>query len=348
LRFAMSSPPAESSVDTPTSFLVPNSFLIFRLVFFALLINLSLLQLIFASWNINSSVSLTRSAPSMAILIILGSSMLFFSLALALANLVWSRGKKMPIVLECSGFGIMSLFQIGTAIGTTVTGLGMTCHTSLEWSVCASSLLLVPSTWLSSTLFLAYFLALFMATMAHKQLYSDIWRKGIYEIVWFGQSHNISSKDNDAGPLDGDNSEDIEKSSAQKEPYFISPPIESSPVTPPKASNSVRRGVDAPFRKLIITDSNESPRIVRRMATLPYYPDKSAKSESGSRFIETFRESTTLVRSQSFADFVANKARQDPFPFPLDVDAPIPLPRRSEWVGADALKGIRVQNQTSF
>jgi len=322
----------------------------------------------------------------------------------------------------------MSLFQIGTAVGTTVTGLGATCDSSLEWSVCASSLLLVPSTWLSSILFLAYFLALFMATMAHKQLYSDIWRKSIYEIVWFGQSRNISSKDNDTGPLDEDISEDIEKSSTQKQPYFISPPIERTPVTPLKAANSVRRGVvapfqdienpssqkqpyisppieltpvtplkaansvrrgivapfqdteksstqqqpyvsspieqtavtplkatnsvrrgvDTPFQKLNNTNSNENPRTVRRMATLPYYPDKSAKSENGSRFIETFRESTTLARSQSFKDFIASKTREDPFPFPLDVDAPIPLPRRSEWVGAEALKGTRVRNQSPF
>jgi len=362
----------------------------------------------------------------------------------------------------------MSLFQIGTAVGTTVTGLGATCSTSLEWSLCASTLLLVPSTWLSSMLFLAYFLALFMATMAHKQLYSNIWRKSIYEIVWFGQSRNISSKDNDTDPLDEDNSEDIEKSSTQKQPYFISPPIERTPVTrpkaansvrrgvvapfqdteksstqkqpyisspiefspvtppkaansvrrgvvapfqdieksstqkqpyssppiedttvtppkaassvrrgvvapfqdveksttqkqpyislpiedttvtPPKATGSVRRGVDTPFQKLNNTDSNESPRTIRRMATLPYYPDKSAKSENGSRFIETFRESATLARSQSFKDFIASNAREDPFPFPLDVDAPIPLPRRSEWVGADALKGIRVRKQSPF
>jgi len=183
--------------------------------------------------------------------------------------------------------------------------------------------------------------------------YSDIWRRSIYEIVWFGQSHNISSNDNDTVPLNENNSEDIEKSSAQKQPY-ISPPIEHTPVTPPKSTNSVRRGIDAPFRKLSSPGSNRSSRAMRRMAstmTLPSYPDKSAKSEYGSRFIETFRESSTLVRSQSFADFVANKTPKDPFPFPLDVDAPIPLPRLSGWVGADdALKGISVHivhNQSS-
>jgi len=328
--------PPESSVDAP------NSFLIFRLVFFALLGNLSLLQLIFASWNINASLSLTRSIPSTDIFIILESCMLFFSLALALADFIWSGGRKLLILLECFGVGFMSLSQIGTAIGATITGPGMACHTSLEWNVCASSLLLVPSTWLSSILFLAYFLALFMATMAHKHLYSDIWRRSVYGIVWFGPSHKISSKGNDTDRLNVDNYEDIENSSARKQPHLISPPIEN---TPPKTMNSIRRGVDAPFsRKQDSTGSNSSSRMASTIA-LPSYPDKSAKSENASRFIETFRESTMSARSESFAHFVANQFPKDPFP--LDIDAPIPLPRLSEWVGADALKGISVSHQSS-
>jgi len=337
--------PADSSIDAPTSLLVPNSFLIFRLVFFALLGNLSLLQLIFASWNINASLSMTHSAPSTAIFIIFESCILFFSLALALADFVWARGRKLIILLECFGVGIMSLLQIGTAIGTTITEPGMACHTSSQWSVCASSLLLVPSTWLSSILFLAYFLALFMATMAHKHLYSDIWRRSIYGIVWFGGSHEISSKGNDTGRLNVDNYEDIENSSAQKQPSLISPPIEHTPMTSLKAVSSIRRGIDAPFsRKQNSTGSTSSTRSSRMASTitLPSYPNKSAKSENGSRFIETFRES----RSESFAQFVASQVPKDPFP--LDVDAPIPLPRLSEWVGADVLKGISVHNRSSY
>jgi hypothetical protein len=172
--------------------------------------------------------------------------------------------------------------------------------------------------------------------------------------VWFGQPLEISSKENDnTAPIDVDDSEDIEKSSAQKQPYLISPPIEHTPVTPPKTSNSVRRGIDAPFRKSSSPGSNRSSRAIRRKTstmTLPSYPDRIAKSENGSKFIETFRESSALVRSQSFAEFIANKTPKDPFPFPLDVDAPIPLPRLSEWIGADAMKGISVHivhNQTS-
>ena len=194
---------------------------------------------------------------------------------------------------------------------------------------------------------LAYFLALFMATMGHKHLYSDIWRRSIYEIVWFGRSNKISSesKGNDTGRPNVGNYEDIEKSSAQKQPCLISPPIEH---TPPKATNSVRRGIDAPFQKQSSSGSNSSSRMASTI-TLPSYPDKSAKSEKGSRFIETFRESALSARSESFAHFVASKVpNDDPFPYPLDVDVPIPLPRLSEWVGADALKGIIVHNRSSY
>ena len=183
-----------------------------------------------------------------------------------------------------------------------------------------------------------------MATMAHKHLYSGIWRRSVYEIAWFGDTpQKISSKGNDTGHLNVDRSEDIEKSSAQNQPSLISSPVEH---TPPKATNSVRRGIDAPFRKQSSTGSNNSSRMASTITLpLPSYPDKS---ENGSKFIETFRESALSARSQSFAHFVASQAPKDPFPFPLDVDAPIPLPRLSEWVGADALKGISVQNRSSY
>lgn len=178
-----------------------------------------------------------------------------------------------------------------------------------------------------------------MATMAHKHLYSDIWKRSVYGIEWFGQSHKIFSKGNDTGRLNVDNHEDIEKSSTQKQPYLISPPIEH---TPPEATNSIRRGVDTPFsRKQDRTGSNDLLRMTSTMS-LPSYPKRRAKSENGSKFIETFRESTLLARTESFAQFVANKVPNDPYPFPLDVDEPIPLPRLSEWVRADALKGISV------
>jgi len=337
--------PAEFSLDaSSTSLLVPNSFLIFRLVSLALLSNLALLQLIFASWNISASLSMTHSAPSTAIFIILESCMLFLCVTFALVDFVWSRGRKSCILLECSGVGIMSLFQIGTAIGSTVIGPGIACQTSLEWNVCASSLLLIPSTWLSSILFLAYFLTLFMTTMAHKDLYSDIWRRSVYGVVWFGRSNENFSKSNVTSRLNLDpyidHYEDIENSSARKRHHLISEPTKNAA---PWAMNPVRRGVDPPFSRQPKSTCS-SPTVASSELILPSYPNKSAKSETGSRFIEKFRESTLLARTESLDDFVTNhQVRKDHFPpSVVDVDAPIPLPRLSEWVRADALRGISV------
>jgi len=329
-----------------TSLVVPNPFLIFRLVSFALLSNLALLQLIFASWNISATLSMGYSASSTSVIIILESCIFFFCVACTLADFVWCKGRKSRILVECNWVGIMSLFQIGSAMRSTVNGPGMACHTSLEWNVCASSLLLVPSTWLSSMLFLTYFLALFMTTMAHKCLYSDIWRRSVYEVVWFGPSHEIPLKSNAINHLDIDPYidpyyEDIEDSSVREQPYTIYEPIEK---TPPLATNHIRRGIDPPFAlQPKSTRSNRSSSAVSN-SSLPSYPNKSAKSETGSRFIEKFRESTLLARSESLEHFVAKyQARQDSFPPSVaDADAPIPLTRLSEWVRADALRGISV------
>jgi len=366
-------PSADPSLDA--KLFVPNSFLIFRLVFFALLSNLALLQLIFASWNINASLSMTLPAPSTSIFIIIESCSLFFSLA-ALADFVWSRGRRSRIFLECSWVGIVSLLQIGTAIGTTITGPGLACDTSLEWNVCASSWLLIPSTWLSSIIFLAYFLALFMATMAHQGLYSDIWRRSVYGVVWFGRSHEIVSKGDVLNVVN--QCEDIENSSAQKQLNRISDSLKTTSIekTPPnvdlhvnryediekssarkqlhpisnsvestlKSTNSVRRGIDAPFsRHPSGTCSNTSSRTISSF-TLPSCPDKSAKSEVGSNFVEVFRESTLSARLESSGHCVANhQIPKDPLPpLVIDINAPIPLPRLSEWVRADAIKGISV------
>jgi len=276
-------------------------------------------------------------------MIILESCVLFFCVAFTLADFIWCQGRKSRILLECAWVGIMSLFQIGTAISSTVNGLGMACDTSLEWSVCASSSLLGPSTWMSSILLLAYFLSLFMTTMAHKRLYSDIWRRSVYGVAWFRRSREISPKGNhlDLDPY-ADYYDDIENSSARKSLNLVPDPIEKNAA--PWATNQVRRGVDPPFSRQPTSNSSDRSSPTVTASALPSYPNKSAKFDNGSRFIEKFRESTLLARTESLEHFVSKyQAQQNPLPpLVLDVDAPIPLPRLSEWVRADALRGISV------
>lgn len=161
----------------------------------------------------------------------------------------------------------------------------------------------------------------------------------MYGVVWFARSHDIS-KGNVTSRLKVDSHEDIENSSARKQLDSISENIA------PSATNSLRRGIDPPFsRQPKSTHSNSSSlTLSSSVLSLPSYPSKSVKTESGSRFIEKFRESTSLARLGSLEHFITNHyIRQDPFPSSVaDIDAPIPLPRLSEWVRADALKGISV------
>lgn len=182
-----------------------------------------------------------------------------------------------------------------------------------------------------------------MTTMAHKDLYPDIWRRSVYEVVWFGRScgkDNMATNRLNTDPY-VDHYKDIENSSARKRHYPISDPIQN---TSSWATSTVRRGVDPPFSRQSKSPC-PSPTISSATLALPSFPNKSAnKSETGSRFIERFCDSTVLVRSNSLEHFIADsQVRQDHFPpSVVDVDAPIPLPRLSEWVKADALRGISV------
>src|SRR6266498_2844819 len=83
-----------------------------------------------------------------------------------------------------------------------------------DHDVCASASLMVPLTWLSSIIRMfifalsitlsnidlnsqvnGYFLSLFMTTLAHKNLYPNIWTEYLYDVEWFGQPAQQPSKE---------------------------------------------------------------------------------------------------------------------------------------------------------
>lgn len=169
----------------------------------------------------------------------------------------------------------------------------------------------------------------------------------MYGVAWFRRSREISPKSNHlnldpyADPY-ADYYDDIENSSARKSLHLVPGPIEKNAA--PWATNHVRRGVDLPFSRQPTSNSSNRSSPTVTASTLPSYPNKSAKFENGSRFIEKFRESTLLARTESSEHFASKyQAHQNSLPpLVLDVDAPIPLPRLSEWVRADALRGISV------
>ncbi|KAF8163207.1 hypothetical protein B0H34DRAFT_794941 [Crassisporium funariophilum] len=347
--------PSPFNVDVPTTnLLMRNPFLIFRLVFLALLSNIGLLSLIFASWNISATLSVGYSVPTTSIFIVFESCLLFLCVALALIDFFRLRRNISRAMLECVWVGILSLFQIGAAISSTVNGPAIACYATADWNICASSSLLVPTTWLSSLLSLAYFLTLFITTMAHKRVYPDIWKRTVYGVEWFGGHEELPSKEKsitdfcrkiprvDDDPY-FDHYEDIESTSARKRHYPLRDSIGASA---PWASAPVRRGVDPPFATRPTTRSDRSSPTTLNVP-LPSFPDKSAgSSHTSTRFIEKFRESSVLARSETSGQFTTHHhARQDSFPPSVaDIDSPIPLPRLSEWVRADALKGIDVHS----
>ncbi|KAF8969976.1 hypothetical protein BDZ97DRAFT_1957691 [Flammula alnicola] len=135
------------------------------------------------------------SASSTSIFVMFESCLVFFCLVLAFADFFRPKARMSRTLLECSWVGALSVFQMGGAISTVINGPASACHATSDWNVCASTSLLVPTTWLSGLIFLTYFLALFVATMAHKSIYPDIWRRPIYSIQWFEQAQEPPSKE---------------------------------------------------------------------------------------------------------------------------------------------------------
>jgi hypothetical protein len=312
----------------------------------ALLGNLALLSLIFASWNIYASLLAGLSAPSTSVFVILESCLFFICVTFAFAEFFRPKGKTSYTMVECGWVGLISLFQTGAAIGSTINGPAISCPSShSEWGVCASSILLVPSTWLSSILSLAYFLALFVTIMAHKSIYPDIWKRTVYTIEWFGRPQERPSNEKivrnflENSPLSNEDPyrdyyEDIESTAARKIHYPIRDSIDQATPWGP----TVRRGIDHPFTRPM---SNRSSPIPQRLnLPLPSLPDRSAGAGAGvgSRYLEKFRESNILSRSESPMQYTRHyHTHNSSFPPSVaDLDKPIPLPELSEWVRADS------------
>lgn len=218
----------------------------------------------------------------------------------------------------------------------------------------------MPSTWFSSILgkinpsffqlrssnpssALAYFLALFVSIITHKSLYPDIWTRTIFTIEWFGDRPREPSSNEEAiqnflrGNIHLDKDpyrnyyEDIESTAARKRHYPIRNSIEQAT---PLGEVKIRRGIDHPFGR---PSSNQSSPIPQKVVVpLPSLPDRNVAP--GSRYLERFRDSNLLLRSESPLQYFKHYHASNPsFPPSIaDLDKPIPLPELSEWVRADS------------
>lgn len=166
----------------------------------------------------------------------------------------------------------------------------------------------------------------------------------MYNVEWFGNTEERPS--NEKTVLDflrgrrscdinedpyRDFYEDIECTAARKKHYAIRDSLaESTPL---------RRGIDDPFPRPG-TNSNRSSPTLKLNLDFPSFPGKSlGLGISGSRYVEKFRESGVLSRSETPGQYTTHyHAQKSSFPsYVADLDKPIPLPELSEWIRADAL-----------
>ena len=251
----------------------------------------------------------------------------------------------------------------------------MLCRGKSDWEICVSVSLLVPVTWLKSLICTSfnhsrievaaeshitaftYFLALFFTSMAHVRDDPELWRKTMYTVDWFNSARASLKQPQghtdiwEEKPHEEENPysrylDDIESTSSHKL-KVQSIAISATDTPAPWARvNNVRRGVDTPFAKRDGGVSTQTSPQSLGDKTLPLTPiftkmQSSKTGTVGSRFIEKFRESRVLSRSESPSQYGSHFMTAD-YPPVIDHDLPIPLPRLSEWVRADALKGINV------
>lgn len=97
-----------------------NAFLVIRTVFFALLLCLNVLLLVFAGWNLSAN---GNNAPGAPILVITSSSLILLFVTLAsIAEAISSQGTPEHVRAECTWTVLMSTMQLASSINVTVNG----------------------------------------------------------------------------------------------------------------------------------------------------------------------------------------------------------------------------------
>jgi len=318
-----------------------NPFLIIRLVLFALIFNTSVLSLSFASWNIRVVSAAGLALSAVTILLVFTSSVSIFCIVLGVLQLPFPRARTSWILFECIWSAVLSIFQIGSAIGIAVNYAMLVQETEInDRAIYASMALLVQTTWFNSFMCFTYFCFLTISALTHRRMYDDIWSQSPYELDWFHQ--------------DGDKvSIRVARPSAERKSNRVVDSwcrfmndVECDPVkrksapfpvihrAPWAENQKVRRGVDNPFARNPVTST---PSTTPPLRVHPKAASQDTTSDH-SRFLQRFCESRTLSRPQSPPQLNPTARSPDPV---HDHNLPIPLPRLSEWMRADAIQSNR-------
>ncbi|KAI6117672.1 hypothetical protein EDD16DRAFT_995317 [Pisolithus croceorrhizus] len=168
-----------------------NAFLVIRTVFFALLLCLNVLLLVFAGWNLSAT---GNNAPGAPILVIISSSLILLFVTLAsIAEAISSQGTPEHVRVECTWTVLMGTMQLASSINVTVNGPPIICHSQWTWSTCASSSLLVPVTWIVTLIILTYCLTICITAFVHAPSIPDIWRMPVSSVPWFNVDAKVPS-----------------------------------------------------------------------------------------------------------------------------------------------------------
>lgn len=162
--------------------------------------------------------------------------------------------------------------------------------------------------------------------MANSYQDSSFWFANIYQVEWFKGTPAVDAEKASV-KLDSDGGDpDCLKDQAQS--------VQDDEVGRAPWAPKIRRGVDAPFKTL-----ERLPSSAHTSSTLVF--SQTTFDMSGNRSTERVQESCTSAREYPLNQLELSSLRIDKH------DLPIPLPRRSEWVRADEVKGLDVQNTPS-
>ncbi|KAG6335399.1 hypothetical protein ID866_3694 [Astraeus odoratus] len=338
-----------------------NAFLVIRMIFFALLLYLNVLVIVFAAWNLTAVRSIAPGAP---LILAANSALIILFLTLATtAEAICPKARPGHVRVECAWTVLTSTLQLAASINVTVNGPPMTCQFNWTWSTCASSSLLVPVTWLVTLVILGYCLTICITACVHAPWIPDLWTMPVSSVPWFdfgtkapvatsgvpstgkaSKFSRFSSASNESCPITryiterwGKLSGVERQSQSPSNPILFSRGHQSMDSRRPTWARQmdVRRGVDQPFVRppppfAVLRDAHplQPPAVLTKevaMSRQSHYVDICHTSEMKS---SDGRSTLTL-------------ATETPTMFPKgieDPDRPIPLPHLSQWVRADGGK----------
>jgi len=314
-----------------------NPFLVARFIFFAILLYLNLLTLIFAALNIAAVKSSGISAPGAAAFLVSNCCFLFLFLLFGLGGI----GSPM-VKIECGWTAILSILHLAATVTMNVNGPPTMCQPALaNWAACATSSVLVPVTWLTTFTLIAYCLMLTISAIIHAKPLPGMWSVAVRVVPWFVPGGGLPAKklpepkaqSTKSRPVSFSGSEvSVQLSKPNNDVEAALPNVETSAritdfISAPWAKNRAgRRGIDPPFFTKGNNDNDSVPEARPRPPRATRYFELS--------WFRPKSQAQPAVTPQTPGG-VFGRA-------PGDEDDPIPLPRLSEWIRADAEKGINV------